>query len=108
MEKRPGLIPASVASVMLFLALAPWPYGYYQLLRFVVCGVGAYTAFLAYEWQKLWATWLFALIAVLFNPLIPIHLPREAWQLIDVVCTFLFIAIAAILRKPKWREAKEA
>jgi len=52
LEKRPCLIPAGVASIMLFLALAPWPYGYYQLLRFVVCGVSAYMAFMAYTWQK--------------------------------------------------------
>ena len=100
LQKRPLLMPAAIAALMLFGALGDWPYGYYQLLRFVVCGVGGYTAFVAYEWQKLWATWLFALIAVLFNPLIPIHLPREVWQLIDVTCIFLFIAVAVILRKP--------
>jgi len=72
-----------------------------QLLRFVVCAVSAYIAFMSYKWQKLWATWLFGFIAVLFNPLIPIHLPREVWQLIDVTCAFLFVAIAATLRKPK-------
>ena len=108
LEKRPHLILAFIAAIILLFALAPLPYGYYQLLRFVVCGVSAYVAFIAYTWQKMWATCLFGFIAVLFNPLIPIHLPREVWQLIDVVCVFLFIAIAAILRKPKGREAKEA
>lgn len=107
-HERPHLIPAAIAALMLFGALGYWPYGYYQLLRFVVCGVGAYTAFVAYEWQKLWATWLFGLIAVLFNPLIPMHLPREVWQMIDVTCAFLFVAIAFALRKPKERQAKEA
>lgn len=97
LEKRPCLIPAGVASIMLFLALAPWSYGYYQLLRFVVCGVSAYVAFIAYTWQKMWATCLFGFIAVLFNPLIPIHLSCELWQPIDVSCGILFIAIAIIL-----------
>ncbi len=108
LQKRPHLIPAAIAALMLFGALGQWPYGYYQLLRFVVCGISISIAFLAYRWQKLWATWLFGFMAVLFNPLIPIHLPREVWQLIDVTCAFLFIAIASTLRKPTKDKAKEA
>jgi len=100
LEKRPHLIPCIIAAIMLFLALAPWPYGYYQLLRFVVCGVAVYVAFMAYNWQKMWAVWLFGFIAVLFNPLIPIHLSREIWQPIDVVCGVLFIVTAIVLNKP--------
>jgi hypothetical protein len=83
---------------MLFLALAPWPYGYYQLLRFVVCGIASFIAFVAYNRQKKWAVWLFGFIGVLFNPLIPIHLSRELWQPIDVICGIIFIAIAIILK----------
>jgi hypothetical protein len=75
---------------MLLLALVPWPYSYYQLLRFVTCGAAVYVAFMAYNWQKMWAVWLFGFIAVLFNPLIPIHLSREIWQPIDVVCGVLY------------------
>jgi Family of unknown function (DUF6804) len=85
---------------MLFLALAPWPYGYYQLLRFVVCGVSAYVAFMAYTGQKIWAAWLFAFIAVLFNPMTPIHLSRELWQAIDLICAILFGVVMPILQKP--------
>lgn len=100
LQKRPHLIPCIVAALMLFGALGNWPYGYYQLLRFVVCPVGGYVAYIAYNWQKLWATWLFGFIAVLFNPLIPIHLSRELWQPIDLVCAVLFVVIVFILKKP--------
>ena len=100
LEKRPHLISSSLAAIMLLLALAPWPYGYYQLLKFVVCGASVYTAFKAYQWQKIWATWLFGFVAVLFNPLIPIHLSREIWQPIDIVCAILFMVIAIILNEP--------
>lgn len=100
LEKRPHLVPAVIAAIMLLLALAPWPYGYYQLLRFVVCGAAGYVAVIAYNWQKMWAVWLFGLVAVLFNPLIPIHLTRELWQPIDVICGILFVIAAIILNKP--------
>ncbi|MBA7624103.1 hypothetical protein ES703_31507 [subsurface metagenome] len=100
LEKRSHLIPAIIAAIILLFALAPWPYGYYQLLRFVVCGAASYIAFMAYNWQKIWAAWLFGFIAILFNPLIPIHLSREIWQTIDVVCAALFVVIAIILKEP--------
>jgi hypothetical protein len=108
LQKRPHLIPAAVAALMLFAALGYWTYGYYQLLRFVVCGVGAYVAFMAYQWQRIWAVWLFGIIAVLFNPVIPIRLPREVWQTIDVTCAFLFLSAASILRKPTEHKVNEA
>jgi len=54
LNKRPHLIHAAIAALMLFGALGYWPYGYYQLLRFVVCSISVYTAFVAYEWQKQW------------------------------------------------------
>lgn len=95
LEKRPHLIPAVFAALMLFGALGRWPYGYYQLLRFIVCAVGAYTAFMAYRWQQLSAMLLFGSIAILFNPFIPIRLARELWVLIDFICAILFILAAA-------------
>lgn len=100
-NQRPHLIPALIATAMLLGALTALPYGYYQFLRLVVCGVGAYVACTAYNWQKMWAIWPFGFIAILFNPLIPIHLSREMWQPIDVVCAFLFAIAAFVLRKPK-------
>ena len=37
-------------------------------INFVVCGEGVYVGLTAYNWQKIWAVWLFGYIAVLFNP----------------------------------------
>jgi len=96
-EKRPHLMPSLVVALMLFGALLRWPYGYYQLLRLVVCGVGVYVAVKSYGWGKVWATWLFGFIAVLFNPLIPVHLTREIWQAIDVTCAVLFLLAILVL-----------
>jgi len=100
LEKRPHLIPSLVAALMLLGALGSWPYGYYQLLRWVTCGAAVFVAFMAYNWQNKWATWLFVFIAVLFNPIVPIHLTRELWQPIDVICAIVFVIVAVILQKP--------
>ena len=101
LNNRPHLIPSLIAAAMLLLALADLPYGYYQLLRFVVCGAGAYVAYTAYTWQKMWAVWLFAFVVVLFNPFIPIHLSKELWQPIDFVCAILFVVMVFVLKEPK-------
>lgn len=100
LERRPQLILAMIAAAMLVGALGPWPYGYYQLLRFVTCGVAVYIAFLGYNWKKIWAVWLFGFVAVLFNPLISIHLSRELWQPIDLLCGLLFAGVAVAWKKP--------
>ena len=100
LANRPHFIPSIVAAAMLFGALAQWPYGYYQLLRWVVCGVAIFVAVSTYGWKKLWATWLFGFVAILFNPLIPIHLSRDVWQPIDVVCSILFVFAAVGLKGP--------
>ena len=106
LQSRPHLIPALIAAIMLVAALADWPYGYYQLLRFVTCGVAAYIAYLAYQRQKMWAAWLFGLIAVLFNPLIPVHLNREAWAIIDCTCAMVFVSSALFPRRTQQHTGK--
>lgn len=82
-----------MASVVLFTALFDGlPYGYFTLLRFVVCIVGAYLAYKIYEENKesLWV-WAFGLIAILFNPIIIIHLQREQWWVIDLIVGIFFV-----------------
>lgn len=100
-QKPPHFIPSLVAGTMLVGALTDWPYGYYQLLRLVVCGGAVCVAHSAFTWKKIWAVWLFGIIALLFNPLIPIHLSRELWKPIDVVCAILFFVMPVLLKKPE-------
>lgn len=97
---RPAFIPALIAAVMLFAAIAKWPYGYYVLLRWVVCAVGVLLVVLEVGYERRWALWPFALIALLFNPLVPVYLTREIWLPIDVVAGALFVVAALALARP--------
>ncbi len=106
MKERPHLIPALVAALMLFVAIADLPYGYYQMLRWAVSGVSVYIAYMAYRWGKVWATWVFGFVAALFNPLFPVHLTKDIWQPIDVVCGTLFAASPLFLREPPRRNSR--
>lgn len=90
MSSRPHIFPALIATIMLLIAIAPLPYGYYQFLRWVICGIAVYIAVIAYRWGKAWGTWIFSAIAVLFNPIFPIPLSREIWLPIDIIGSLLF------------------
>ena len=97
--KRPQAIPCIIAAVLLFLALLDWPYGYYQLLRLVVTGSAGWVAYIAYHAKSQWLMIIFIIIALLFNPLIPVHLDRETWAGIDVLCGIGFVVTLFIHRE---------
>ena len=90
----------SVSAVALFLAVLPvWPYGYYVLLRLLVCGASAYLAYIAGSSQTLTRNRvLLLLIAVLFNPLVPVHLLRSIWAPIDLGVGLYLLHISRRLR----------
>ena len=86
-----------VASAMLFAALGRHPYGFYQLLRLVVCGVSAYSAYTANNSGQIRWTWLLGLIALLFNPFVPIYLSRADWLPIDLlVAVVLLVSVGFV------------
>jgi hypothetical protein len=75
-----------ISCVFLFLAMIKgWPYGFFKLLRWVVCGTAVYLSWLAYESEKKGWIWVFGLIALVFNPLIPLHLGRNLWRVVDLL-----------------------
>ncbi len=79
-----------IAALCLFWGLLPNPYGFYILLRIVVCAVCAYLAY-KYEADQTALAWLFGIIAVVYNPIIPFYLTRELWMPIDLVTAILLL-----------------
>jgi len=81
-----------VCASLLFFALADLPIGYYTLLRILVT-FGA-IAVVVMEFQNGFNFWVitFGIIAIVFNPLIPIYLnDKDTWIPIDIVVAILFI-----------------
>lgn len=79
-----------LGAVILFIALADNPYGYYQFLRWAVMIIAGYTAYIAYKKQRTGWAWVFGIMAVLFNPIFPFYLSKDTWQLIDIGSAILF------------------
>jgi FtsH-binding integral membrane protein len=69
---------------------------FYTALRWVSCAAFAYSAVVASQLQLTFWTWVFALLAILFNPIIPVYLQRQLWQIIDYVA-MVIISLAAIV-----------
>lgn len=57
--------------------------GFYQILRISVCGVSGYSSFKSWKEKHYNWAWAFGIIAVLFNPVAPIELDKDAWKQID-------------------------
>ena len=84
-------VPAVTSIVFLaFAVLGSWPYGFYTLLRLVVCGSAVY---LAVQFNSrsdgVWI-WVMAGVALLFNPVVPVGLTRDTWVLLDVATAVVF------------------
>ena len=93
-------IPQTIAAVMLLWALNPEnPYAYYILLRVVCCAVFAYLAIQAASREKHGWVWIFGVTAVIYNPIIRIHLTREIWSVVNVVTIIVAGISVVVLRR---------
>ena len=95
-------IVSVIAVLMLLLAIPSgiWPYGYYILLRWVVTGIALFILWVAHNLERKGWFWLMIGVAILFNPIVPIHLYKELWQIIDfIVATLFLVSIFHIKRK---------
>ncbi len=90
-----------VAGVMLLLALGSWEYSYYQILRVVVCGASVFLAWHLFDFKQTGWAWVFVVTGILFNPIAPIYLERETWQMIDFAAAILFFSSFAAETKNK-------
>lgn len=78
---------------LLFIAFVyPLPYGFYTLNRIITAFFSVIGAILAWD-KKRFLSYAFIFAAVLFNPVIPIHLTRDTWQIIDIVAVIPFLVL---------------
>jgi hypothetical protein len=74
-----------ILSILLFLCLFDWPYGYYQFVRFCAMLGFTYLAYVSFlEDQKIELV-IFLLLTLMFQPLHKISLGRTLWNAVDVL-----------------------
>ena len=91
-----------ILSLLLLLCIAPMPYGYYQLVRFVAMVVFGVMAYKYYEEKKNELAITFGALALLFQPFVKVALGRMTWNVVDVV-----VAIGLIVLYYKERNQPE-
>ena len=76
--------PIYIASVMLIIGAASLPYGYYRLLRLAATIAFAWAAIISHKREQRFLPWAFWLLALTFNPIVPIHFGKNLWRFIDI------------------------
>ena len=82
-----------ILAAMMLLCLAPMPYGYFMLVRFVAMVAFGVLAYQYYKNRKTIAACTFGVLALLFQPFYKIVLGRALWNIVDVVVAILLIAL---------------
>ena len=70
--------------------------GYYDLLRLVVCGLSIYLSVRLYKDKFPMISVILGFAAILYNPLLQVHLAQNDWQNIDCV-QFVLLGFASYL-----------
>ena len=73
------------------IGILPMPYGYYSLSRLVVCGCAIYFSIASKNKNEDVFVWIFGALAVLYNPIIPVHLyEKEIWMIVNFITAIIF------------------
>lgn len=88
---------------LLLLCLAKMPYGFYQIVRFLAFAGFAYSAYLQYKAKSTDRMILFIVLALLFQPFLPLSLGRIIWNIVDVIVAgyLLYLLAQMHLKKKK-------
>jgi hypothetical protein len=79
-------MPVGIGGALLLWALLPFnPYGFYVFLMLAICGLCLCLASEAHSAKKTGLVWLFIGLALLYNPIIRVHLDREIWAVLNVL-----------------------
>lgn len=90
-NNKVSLILRIICILLLFLALFSHPYSYYIVLRWVVSFSSLFVGYISSRVENHTWAWVYFIIAVLFNPILPIYLSRNTWQIFDVIVAIIFI-----------------
>jgi hypothetical protein len=96
---KSNIFTSIIMSVVLLLCLAPMPYGYYTLVRFVSMVVFAAMAYGYWQNEKKPLAVTFGALALLFQPFAKIALGREMWNVVDIVVAIGLIVLVIADKK---------
>jgi len=91
-----------ITAALLFGALMRGlPYNYFQILRWVVTLAALFLSWEAIEQKSYWKVVILIGLAVLFNPIEQVRLPRATWRIINIAAGLAFIAFGVMNTRRK-------
>lgn len=86
--------------IMLGLALFSMPYGYYQFLRIVVCGISGLIAYgLCAKENKNWLFWGYIAIAIIYNPIAKITFAKDVWVFLNIITIIYYLGTYKLINE---------
>lgn len=85
-----------VLAIMLFLCLAPMPYGYFMLVRVVATTLFCYFAYCEFREERDGLGILYIGLIILFQPFEKIALGSPLWNAVDVIVG-IWLLVSALL-----------
>lgn len=98
--RRPAIIPLLILIPMFLIAASRMPYGYYILLRIVTCASFAILFTLCLDSGRKFNLWACGIFAIIYNPLIPLRLDKDTWQVVNVITVILVIILIFTIKFP--------
>jgi hypothetical protein len=93
------VINLAAVAVLVWGLLPGNPYGYFLILRLIICAASVYVAVAAHRARQEAWTWIFGGCALLYNPFVRVHLTREIWWVINLLTIVLFVSSLLVLRR---------
>ena len=90
-----------VIAILLLLCLADMPYGFYTLVRFASAFAFAYLSYDYFKSKKDGLGFVFAALALLFQPFFKFALGRAIWNIVDVIVAIglVYLIISTFRRR---------
>jgi hypothetical protein len=87
-------------AILLFICLIEMPYGYYQFVRLLGMSIFIYLGIDLNKSGRDNFSYIYFLLALLFQPFFKIALGRDLWNIIDITVA-VFLLLSIIYKKEK-------
>lgn len=92
-----------IIAVLLLLCLADMPYGFYTLVRFTAAAAFVYLSYDYFKSKQDGMGFIFAALALLFQPFYKFALGRSLWNVVDIIVAvgLIYLIINAFGKKKR-------
>jgi hypothetical protein len=88
-----------IASLMSFIAISDFPYGYYTLLRLVLFSIGTLYLIFFRNLKLPIVDILVFVVVLMWNPIIPVYLTKEIWTALNIMVSIGGILLIYQIKK---------